>query len=96
MESREIQEMVEGKVTDAIKANNRDLLRDIGSMIDKISGNNKSLKTVETPKFKRKSNEEQYKINDRVLSKLEEANQSLSTENIDKTKESIIEGNILL
>ena len=44
------------------------------------------------PKFKRKSNEEQFKLNSQVMLKLDEAEQSMDSSNIDKSKEKIVKG----
>ena len=49
----------------------------------------KTFKYDETPAFKKKSNEDQYKSTNAVLMCLEKANDYLSTKNLDKTKEAI-------
>ena len=88
--------MVETKVKEALDANNRELLRNIGSMINKISVPTLHDKTKEQTLFKRKRNEEQYKVNSKVLSKLEDSAQSLENGNMATAKDSILEGNLLV
>ena len=56
----------------------------------------KKLKYDDTPAFKKKSNEDQYKSTNAVLMRLEEASDYLSTKNLDKTKEAIDKGKVLL
>ena len=46
--------------------------------------------TGETPKFKKKSNEEQYKLNKKVMVKLDEVEQSVDSANVDKVKEKML------
>ncbi|XP_045178604.2 uncharacterized protein LOC123538512 [Mercenaria mercenaria] len=84
--------MVENKVKEVLKTNNEVLLKDIGEMMNKISATSFSsnLNALETPKFKRKSNEEQFKYNSKVAVKLEQASGSLSSQKVDEAKENII------
>ena len=56
----------------------------------------KKLTYDETPAFKKKSNEDQYKSTNPVLMCLEEARDYLSIKNLDKTKEAIDKGKVLL
>ena len=94
MEAADVQALVDGKVQDAMQANNAELLRSIGDMISKISQPSPSpaLSPLDAPKFKRKSNEEQFKQNAKVLSKLEEVESNINSQNIQDAKQSLIEG----
>ena len=99
MEDEKIHEFVEGKVTEAIKANNAELLQSISGMIDKISDNNKlpvHSDIFSKPTFKRKSNEEQYKQNHNVLQKLEGAEQLLDHQRVNEARTAIIVGKIYI
>ena len=96
MEVSDMEQLVETKVKEVLAGNNNELLKSIGSMIDKISSNSSGQSinaSAEKPTFKRKSNEEQFKHNSKVMMKLEEATCHITTENIEKARESIIEGN---
>ena len=44
------------------------------------------------PKLKRKSNEEQFKVNSKVMLNLDEAEISIESSNTEKIKEKIVEG----
>ena len=48
--------------------------------------------TGETPKSKKKCNEEQYTLNAKVMMKLDEAEQSVDSANADKMKGKNVEG----
>ena len=50
------------------------------------------LTTGDFPKFKRRSNEEQFEQNSKVLRKLDEAEKSLKSMNVDKVRDNIIVG----
>ena len=92
---------------DAISANPADLMKGIGDLFSQISAthNNSNeaqlsknctlLTSGDFPKFKHKSNEEQYKQNAKVLCKLEEAEKCLENRNSDKGKENILEGKFI-
>ena len=43
-----------------------------------------------TPKFKKKSNEEQYRLNETVMVKLDEVEQSVDSGNANKVKEKML------
>ena len=49
-----------------------------------------TIATGETPKFKQKSHEEQYKLNKKVMVKLDEVEQSVDSANVDKVKEKML------
>ena len=96
MESEEVQTLVERKVKAAIQANNGELLNSIGDMINKISAPASSSSAPssvwDAPTFKRKSNEEQFKLNRKVLAKLQETESHIERNNIADAKQSVIEG----
>ena len=96
MEADEIQQLVEAKMKAAITANNGGLLSSIRDMIDKISAPSTTpsvpVPVLETPKFKRRGCEAQFKVNSKVLSKLGEAEANVDQSNMAGTKQAIIEG----
>jgi hypothetical protein len=89
-----MERMVESKVKEVLDSNNQLLLKDIGEMLNKISAtpSSSNVNALEVPKFKRKSNEEQFKYNSKVAVKLEQASASIASQNVDQAKENIIEG----
>lgn len=105
MDAEQIDELVTNKVKDAVCASQADLLKGIGDLFSQISAtqNNSNeeqlskisslLSSGDYPKFKRKSNEEQFKQNVKVMFKLDEAEKSLEMNNVEKSKENILEGN---
>ena len=107
MDAEQLDEMVTSKVKDAVCASQAELLKGIGDLFSQISSsqndsNEEQLNKISSllssgdyPKFKRKSNEEQFKQNAKVMFKLDEAEKSLELNNVEKSKESIVEGNFL-
>ena len=94
MDLEQVEQLVETKVEQVMRANNQELLSNITGMFNKISENSStSANLLELPKFKRKSNEEQFKMNSKVISKLNHAETALVSENVESAKESLIEGN---
>ena len=100
----ETQRLIQDTVRQNMKSSRTTLLEEIGSMFNKISAENNnmqlckisSLFAAEHPTFKRKSNEEEFKANSKVLLKLNEAKNNLEQENATGAKVSITEGvNIL-
>ncbi|XP_053398087.1 uncharacterized protein LOC123550494 [Mercenaria mercenaria] len=92
MDEGAMEAMIQEKVQSALKANNEDLLKNIGRMMEKISSPSiVSVNSTEIPKFKRKSNDEQFKHNSKVMTKLEHIGSHISSGNIEKAKESLIE-----
>ena len=100
----ETQKLIQDSVRQNVEASRTTLLEQIGTMFHKISEENNnmqlckisSLVAAEHPTFKRKSNEEQFKANSKVLLKLNEASNNLEQENTTDAKASIKEGvNIL-
>ena len=104
MDTEAFDERVTVKVREVLKESQQQLLQKMNSLIQKISDQNSSsneeqlvkisslVATGEMPKFKKKGNEEQYKINSKVMLKLDEAEQSIDAMNTEKTKEKIVEG----
>lgn len=72
----DLDRVVEDKVKASLEEHKEDMLKEIGSLFEKISGNSSSKFSsmmINSEKFKRKSNEEQYKHNAKVMIKLEDA-----------------------
>ncbi|XP_060589346.1 uncharacterized protein LOC132744604 [Ruditapes philippinarum] len=66
-------------------------------MINKISVPIPSCSDIqEKPKLKRKSNDEQYRHNAKVMAKLEDVSTSLSSQDIDRARVSVIEAKDLI
>ena len=89
------------KVREVMQESQQQLLLEMNSLIQQISDQNSNsnekqllkisslVATTGMPKFKRKSNEEQFKLNSQVMLKLDEAEQSMDSSNIDKSKEKL-------
>lgn len=93
-EDREVIEgMIEDRVQSMLERNNQSLLKDIGAMMNKISHSSSS-SVLDMPKFKRRSNEEQFKQNAKIISHIEEAETALDSDNVPQAKESILQGKI--
>lgn len=104
MDTEVFDERVTVKVREVLKESQQQLLQEMNSLIQKISDQNSSsneeklvkisslVATGERAKFKKKGNEEQYKINSKVMLKLDEAEQSIDAMNTKKTKEKVVEG----
>ena len=104
MDAEEVDERVTVKVKELMQETQRQLLQEMNSLMQKISDQNCSSNEVQIlkisnivatggmPKFKRKSNEEQFKVNSKVMLKLDEAEKSIESSNTEKTKEKIVEG----
>ena len=103
----EFDERVAAKAKEVMQEGQQQLLHEMNGLKDLIQklsdqssvSNEEQLQKITTivatgemPKFKRKSNEEQFKVNSKVIIKLDEAEQSADSMNADKTKEKIIEG----
>ena len=100
MDSREVETMIDDKVNASLRDHRQDMLQQIEKIVEKISGNSSvsQLNKLSTlvncgEKFKRKSNEEQFKYNSSISIKLEEAEQSLDNEKIQEGRDKIAEGN---
>ena len=68
------------KLSDQTSSSNEQQLLKISGIID----------TGETHKFKKKGNEEHYKLNAKVMAKLDEAEQSVDSANADNVKEKLL------
>ena len=94
MDTESLDALVAGKVNDAMSASQTELMKGIGDLFSQISSNQNSnneaqlskisslLTTGDFPKFKRKSNEEQFKQNAKVLCKLFDAEKRLEVRNV--------------
>ena len=100
MDEEAVDERVLLRVKEAIKESQQQIMQEMNSLFTKISDQHSisneqnllqisSIVASEVPKFKRKSNEEQYKMNTKVMLKPDEAEQAVNTR---KTNEKIIEG----
>ena len=67
MDEEKLNSVIEDKVRAAVAIGNADLLKNISSMITLLPVDNLR------PVFKRKSNEEQYQLNSKVLDKIEDS-----------------------
>ena len=102
MDAHEVDERVSARVRELMEENQRQLLTEMNS--HKLSAQNSSsneeqllkisgiVATGEMPKFKKRSNEEQFKLNAKVMHRLEEAEKCIETSTAEKTKEKIVEG----
>lgn len=104
MDAEQVDERVTAKVTELMRENQRQLMQEMNSLMQKISDQNSNsneeqllkisgiIATGETPKFKKKSNEEQFRLNSKVMVRLDEAEKSFDSGNAEKVKEKIVEG----
>ena len=82
-----MENMIDIKMKAAFKTHKEELLRDLGSLFEKISDNNyssqldkiSSMIITDTPKFKKKSHEDQYQYNAKVSVKLTEVEQAVES-----------------
>ncbi|XP_060572473.1 integrase/recombinase xerD homolog [Ruditapes philippinarum] len=92
MNRAEMSGFIEEKVKEVVKANNEELLGSISNMLSKISDKPSSaISILNVPKFKRKSNEEQFKLNAKVIDKLAVAQAAVETQDLSSAKDSIIQ-----
>ncbi|XP_052256625.1 uncharacterized protein LOC127861933 [Dreissena polymorpha] len=89
-ESSGMKGYIEERIKDAVKSNNDALLSSISGMINKISGKSQC-SFLDVPKFKRKSNEEQYKNNAKILENIDIASTAIDSNNTQSAKEALIE-----
>ena len=99
MEVNEVEQMINKKVDSSLRRHRQEMLRDIAKIVEKISGssnvtqlNNLSTLVNGGEKFKRKSNEEQFKYNSSVSRKLEDAEQSLVAHKLQEGRDKTAEG----
>ena len=107
MDRREVAELVQGSVNSAIVRNKNEILTGvqllISSEMKKLTENQRVLADMQISKiadlssdykFKGRSNEEQFKINKKVLGKLDDCKRNLDCSETDKAKENLAEGKI--
>ena len=99
MELHDVERLVDDNVGASLRSHKEDMLKEIGNMFEKISGNTNLVQLNKFScmvnggeKIKRKSNEEQFKNNSSVSFKLDEAEQSMSQERHQEGREKIAEG----
>ena len=99
MELHDVERLVDDKVGASLQSHKEDMLKEIGNMFEKISGNTNLVQLNKlscmmngVEKFKRKSNEEQFKYNSSVSFKLDKAEHSMSQERHQEGREKIAEG----
>ena len=108
MDRREVVEMVQDSVNSAIVHSKNEILTGVQLLISlemkKVTENQRALADMQISKiadlssdymFKRRSNEEQFKINKKVLGKLDDCERNLDCSQTDKAKENLAEGKIL-
>lgn len=98
-----MQNLVEEKVNSSLKTHKEEMLQEIGTLFEKISGNSNisqlnKISSIVTAgeKFKRKNNEEQFKYNSKVDLKLEEAANSIDTDKMDEARQHIAEAKSMI
>ena len=101
MDANEVEQLIDEKMSSSLRGHRQEMLQQIQQMMEKISGSSSvsQLNKLSTlvngaEKFKRKSNEEQFKYNSNVSLKLEEAEQDLEAEKIQEGRVKIAEGNL--
>lgn len=98
--------LVADKVNSAVRSCQNELLSGIQTLItsevQKISDSQKVFSELQLSKiaaitssdykFKRKSNEEQYKVNNKVLDKIQDCDRNIDTSELSQAKENLAEG----
>ncbi|KAL4229229.1 hypothetical protein ACF0H5_012268 [Mactra antiquata] len=95
--THEQQHNIMDQVNAVLKTNNEELMKNIVGMISQISSSSYPLPTktdIEKPNFKRKSNEEQHKLNAKVLDKMQSANEYITSNQIEAAKEALSDGKL--
>jgi len=87
-------EDIRGFVKEAVKENNDMLLANINSMIAKISAKPSVGSLLDAPRFKRKSNEEQFKCNSKLIERLDDVQTSIQANELASANQSLDEGTI--
>ena len=102
MEAEDVQNLVQEKVNSSLKTHKEEMLQEIGTLFEKISGSSNisqlnRISSIVTAgeKFKRKSNE-QFKYNSKVDLKLEEAANSIDTDKLDEARQHVAEGKYVI
>ena len=110
MDRQDVEDFVSDKISAAVSSSQNTLLSELTRLISaevkKISDNQKSLSELQLNKiasisssdykFKRKSNEEQFKVNKKVMEKIDDCDRSLKESEIQQAKENLAEGRDLL
>ena len=93
---KDMEDAIQARCKDVVSESQADLLKSIGDLISQISdkqnvSNESQLEKIsplisssDIPKFKHKSNEEQFKHNAKVFSKLDEATENIDALNVEK------------
>ena len=107
MERDEVADLVQDSVSSAVSQSKNDILTGVQQLITsemkKLSDNQKALSEMQINKisdlsssseykFKRRSNEEQFKVNKKVMRKLDDCERNFEQDEMDKAKESLAEG----
>lgn len=105
MDSVEIDRTVQGRVDSAVSQTKNEILTGMQNLIStemkKISDSQKVFSDLQMSKiaelssdykFKRRSNEEQFKLNKKVLGKIEDCESNLDLAEFNKAKENLAEG----
>ncbi len=87
-------EDIRGFVKKVVKENNDMLLANINSMISKISAKPSAVSLLDAPRFKRKSNEEQFKCNSKLIERLDDVQTSIHANDLASANQSLDEGTI--
>ena len=108
MDSDELDRIVQGRVDSAINQTKNEILTGMQNLIStemkKISDSQKVFSDLQMSKiaelssdykFKRRSNEEQFKLNKKVLWKIEDCESNLDLAELDKAKENLAEGKFI-
>ena len=108
MDSDELDRIVQGRVDSAVNQTKNEILTGMQNLIStemkKISDSQKVFSDLQMSKiaelssdykFKRRSNEEQFKLNKKVLGKLEDCESNLDLAELDKAKENLAEGKFI-
>ena len=106
MSLQHMPEHIQATVNTAVKDSQNGWLTEIRGLIstemNKISDSQKQFSdlqinkinqlSVNDYKFKRRSSEEQFKVNSKVMQKVQETSNCLQTDKIDEAKENLVEG----
>lgn len=98
MEQADVESLLDERLRSSLTSHRAEMLRDIEGIVEKISGNSnvaqisKISNLVSGEKFKRKSNEEQFKFNAQVKTALDEAEHYSRSDKQDECRRKIAEG----
>ena len=95
-----VEEMVDERVRSSLAAHKAEMLQDIEKLLCKISGRDNDAQLCKISdmlssgeKFKRKSNEEQFRYNSKVKITLDDADTLLQSDKVAECRQKIAEGN---